>query len=353
MADKASRLLRIYSRLRRSPVTIEIIKDWAMRSSIDVSERQLYRDLKEIEASINLEGEKVIVFEGEKNRKTWKIEFQDSKDAISLFDINTFYLLKNFAPLTLVHARENALLKFESLLYRQMSHSPYEKNSLANLEGIKSSHFYETPYQNMQHQLLEDCIWAIQNQRKFILNQIAFDHTSLGAAIKFPILFLPLRILYHRGCIHLCGLEEATKKLMILALEQIIQYETTNDMFDASLFIENMEVQLGNRFGVTENMENRVYAIQIEFSKLTGDFVKNHFWHHSQQFDELENGNWIMNLHCGINRELVGWIFQWMSNAKVHQPLVLKELVENRLRDTLQLYTGEKGVYSNNVFRPA
>ena len=92
MSDKASRLLRIYSRLRRSPVTIEIIKEWVKKSEIEISERQLYRDLKEIESSISLEGERVIVYEGEKNRKTWKIEFSESKEAATVFDINTFYL---------------------------------------------------------------------------------------------------------------------------------------------------------------------------------------------------------------------------------------------------------------------
>jgi len=165
--------------------------------------------------------------------------------------------------------------------------------------------------------------------------------------------FLPLQILYHRGCIHLCGLCEANKKLIILALEQIHQYETTNEMFDASLFLNNMREQLNNRFGITENIDDKIYDIEIEFSELTGDFVNNHHWHHSQQFQKLEKGNYLMKMNCGISRELVGWIFQWMSNAKVLKPLLLKKMVAKKLTDTIQLYALEERVKSNNVFRSA
>lgn len=350
--DKANRLLKIYSRIRRGPVTIEIIKDWCRTSGIIISERQLYRDLKEIENSICFDGEHVTICEGEKNRKVWKIEFKQNASSVSLFDVNTFYLFKNFAPVSLLHARESSLNEFEKLIYQQLSSSPFEKSSLATT-AIKSSHFYEFPYQYKEHKLLEDCIWAIQNQRKFKLIKVAYDHTSLSSAVKFPLNLLPLQILYHRGCIHLCGLTEAHKKLVILALEQVCEYEASNDMFDASLFIENMEEQMNKRFGITENMNEQVYDIEIEFSEMTGHFVKNHFWHKTQSFERAANGNWLMRMQCGINRELVGWIFQWMSNARVLQPLMLRQMMETKLSATLDLYTTNIELHSNNVFRPA
>ena len=45
MSDKSERLLKIYARLKRSPVTIEIIRDWAKKNDIKVSERTFYRDI--------------------------------------------------------------------------------------------------------------------------------------------------------------------------------------------------------------------------------------------------------------------------------------------------------------------
>ena len=146
MSEKANRLLRIYSRLRKAPVTINTIKDWAKKNSIEISERTLYRDLEEIQKSILLEGEKIIEFIGEKNKKTWKIEFANSTDEVTEFDINSFYLFKNFAPLALINARSNSLEQFENKLYKAYNRSKFEKNETVSNTQIKTTHFYEFPY---------------------------------------------------------------------------------------------------------------------------------------------------------------------------------------------------------------
>ena len=66
MSDKSERLLKIYARLKRSPVTIEIIRDWAKKNDIKVSERTFYRDLNDLENSLILDNERLVVSEGEK-----------------------------------------------------------------------------------------------------------------------------------------------------------------------------------------------------------------------------------------------------------------------------------------------
>ena len=94
-----------------------------------------------------------------------------------------------------------------------------------------------------------------------------------------------------------------------------------------------------------------MYDIEVEFSEMTGFFMKHIFWHRTQKFKRLKNGNHLLSMKCGINRELVGWIFQWMSNAKVIKPQILKDAVRNKLEDILELYRDEKSLVSNNSFR--
>ena len=60
-----------------------------------------------------------------------------------------------------------------------------------------------------------------------------------------------------------------------------------------------------------------------------------------------------MYLNCGINRELIGWIFQWMSNVKVIKPEILKELVVEKHREIVRIYEYDIELVSNNSFRPA
>lgn len=351
MSDKASRLLRIYSRLRRGPVTIEVIKQWARKNDIVISDRSLYRDLKEIEQSILFEGEKLVVTEGEKNKKTWKIEFVKSTNNLTDFDINSFLLFKNFAPLALVSSRSKSLEKIENLFYTTYSKGRFEKlATIADLQ-ITGTHFYDFSHAEDYQQTLEDCIWCVQNKRELNLISVCFDYTSIGSSIKFPIILLPLQILYHRGCIHLAGMLKNTNKLIIIALEQIQQYELTNIMFDRSKLGALFEAEMNKRFGITENIDDKVYEIEIEFSELTGNFVVNHFWHKTQKFTRLSNGNFSMKLTCGINRELVGWIFQWMSNARVAQPDFLQTLIKAKLEEISNCYTKKKNIMSNNHFR--
>jgi hypothetical protein len=50
--------------------------------------------------------------------------------------------------------------------------------------------------------------------------------------------------------------------------------------------------------------------------------MKNHHWHATQKFPK-KNGNTLMYLECGINRELLGWLFQWMYNIRVVEPEIL------------------------------
>lgn len=140
--------------------------------------------------------------------------------------------------------------------------------------------------------------------------------------------------------------------MVVLGLDQIEQYKLTNDLFENNDYVHHLEVALSKRFGITQNINDEVYEIEIILSERTGRFVTKLFWHETQQFEKLENGNFLMTMSCGINRELIGWIFQWMSNAKVLKPDLLKDLVAEKYKEMVQLYEGDKSLISNNSYRP-
>ena len=95
MSAHPERLIRLYNRLKRGPLTIEIARKWAAQAGIEVGERQLYRDLNKLKFLAINDEENIVEFSDEKNKKTWKIEFKESKNKVTLYDINSFYLLKN------------------------------------------------------------------------------------------------------------------------------------------------------------------------------------------------------------------------------------------------------------------
>ena len=123
-------------------------------------------------------------------------------------------------------------------------------------------------------------------------------------------------------------------------------------MFNSKRLLKLLEKETQKRFGITGNLNDEIYDIEIEFSELTGTFVQNQIWHQTQIFEKLDSGNVLMKITCGINRELVGWVFQWMSNAKVLKPKILANMFANKLKETAQLYEENSPIISNNSFRP-
>ena len=351
MYRKSTRLLKIYSLLKRGPVTIETIKQWARKNNIDISERTFYRDLNDLENSLVLNDEKLVVKVGEKNKKIWKIEYNDSSELLNEYDINSYLLFKSFLPLPVVLSRKQSLEKIEDLFYTTHSKSKFE--NLVTVAGtqIVSSHFFEGAKVISYESILDDAIWSIQNKREIRIFETSYDYTSISPSVQYPLQFLPLQLLYHRGVVHLAGLLKNQNKLLVLALDQFRKYKLTNNMFENGPLLELLETEMQKRFGITENKDGNVYEIEIEFSENTGMFVMKQSWHPTQQFEILKNGNVKMKMKCGINRELAGWIFQWMSNAEVRKPEVLKNMVKAKLEEMLHSYTGDIPLVSNNSFK--
>lgn len=351
MSIKSERLLKIYSLLKRGPVSVEILKHWAAKNDIKISDRTIYRDMINLENSLMLPDEKLVVSVGEKNKKVWKIEYKSNAEPLNDFDINSYLLFKNFLPLPVVSARNASLEKIVNLFYGTYSKSKFENFVELADQQISGTHFYEVSDIKNYSKILEDAVWSIQNKRELILKKIKYDYTSIPSHITFPLIFLPLQILYHRGVVHVCGFIKNEKEMVILALEQFESYKFTNEMFDNKHLMKEMDRMLIKRFGITENINNEVYDIELEFTELTGTFVKKQFWHPTQEFVTLENGNYLMKMNCGINRELVGWIFQWMSNVRVLKPEILKDAVLSKYRDVLDSYSDDAPLVSNNSFR--
>ncbi|MBF8457623.1 WYL domain-containing protein [Kaistella sp. G5-32] len=352
MSEKSKRLMMIYSRLKSGPVTIEMLSNWASKNAVQISARSFYRDLYDLENSVIPANEKLVVSVGEKNRKTWKIEYINDEKPLTEFDINSYVLFQNFMPLSIISSRSSSLGKIIGLFYQKYSKSQFEHFVNVAKSQIKASHFYEGSVFTNYHKILDDCIWSIQNKREMQLIEVNYDYTSISSHVEFPQMFFPIQILYHRGVVHVSGFIKENNQLLILGLEQIEKYKLTNDSFDNSSFVQNLDVELSKRFGITQNIDNEIYDIEIEFTERTGNFVSKQFWNDSQEFEKLENKNFMMKMTCGINRELIGWIFHWMSNAKVIKPEILKELVVEKYTEMVNLYEQDAGIVSNNSFRP-
>ncbi|HMG67331.1 MAG TPA: WYL domain-containing protein [Chitinophagaceae bacterium] len=340
MATKRiERIIRLYNRLRRGPVTIEIISKWAKQAGIILSDRQLYRDLNELQHLRFAEGENVIEFIDEKNKKTWKLEYDAASETVTQYDINSFFLFKNFVPYCIIGERKESFEKFEQFIYQQLSHNKYQKLINANELYLRNTTFHDYFYSDTEQQKIEDIIWALQNKRKIIISASVINPTNVNEKkFPFPLIICPLELLFHRGRIVVAGIEPQTKKLIIYSVERSLEYNLSNELFDRNQYLTTYREQLDMRFGITEPIGNKIYHIRIEWTGGYAESMKNFRWHPSQQWRKLKNGNYVLELHCSIGREMIGWLASGLDKVKVYQPKILRDLLLKKMKQTVDVY---------------
>jgi hypothetical protein len=348
--SKSEILLRLYSRLKQSPCTIDILVDWKNKNGFTFHDRSLYRYLNELANNLAIQGETIDVSTNEKNKKVWKLVYDNSGNELSLFDINTFFLTKNFVPKSIIQNRKESFAKIEKILYQQQSKNKFELNVEANQLMFDTTNFYDVTYTALQQQKIEELIWAIQNKRKIILKDIFTESGVFQGSFADEDIILPLSLKQHRGVLQLCCFAPKINDVFILSYDTLISFEITNDTFNPKKYTKLLNDYFATHFGITPNINNHIYQIEVEFTNATGVFVKQFFWHSSQKWTTLKNGNYLLKLTCGINRELVGWIFQWMSNAKINKPALLKKMVIDKHKDCINILESKKPPQYNNSF---
>ena len=135
----------------------------------------------------------------------------------------------------------------------------------------------------------------------------------------------------------------------IFELEQIKNYKLSGFEEHDILLPKLLAIELNKRFGVSKNIDDTTYSITLEFSSVTGQFIMRNFWHNSQTFKE-QNGKIIMQLECGINRELIGWLYMWMYNVRIVEPPILKEYYTKALKKITQVNNEIQPLVYQNLF---
>jgi predicted DNA-binding transcriptional regulator YafY len=189
---------------------------------------------------------------------------------------------------------------------------------------------------------------AIKESKSIVISEIKNDETGDNNNFETKnIFFQPIQILIHRDSYYVGGYNIVKKCIQIFGINQIEKVALSNQ---CEMFAERSKMfddELNKRFGVTKNINEHTYKIVLEVSSVLSEFIKSHHWHASQKFSK-KSGNTLMHLECGINRELLGWLFQWMYNIRVVEPEILKFYYEKTLNE-IQNYNKSKAtlVYRN------
>jgi len=335
------RLKEIYILLVSEPLTKQEIIE---KLGILISTKQIERDLKDIENHYLRNSEK-LNFEFKSRKKVYSIQNKEKKrKAVSL---------QNLAVIDLILKSNNPLLfknfKTETLLYERLTKALYDVygNESGNFSKtiVESTNFYQLKKNvNFENAILK-IYQAIVNGFRIHVQEILQDVTNENPNRKKSYTeLIPLKIIFHRGDFYVAVIER--NKLVVYEIAQFKEIDILDKKFSASKYINQLE-ELKHRFGVSKNIDDKIYTIKLQFSDSTGSFIEKMQWHETQIVQKIKN-NYILTLNCGINRELVGWIFQWMHNIKILEPPELIDIYQQTLKE-IEANKNVKSLFSRNM----
>lgn len=284
-----------------------------------------------------------------------KFTFTERQLNRDLKDLEIFYLRHDEEKL--VKSKKGKGLKYsieKSVQYAKKSETINQ--SLSDIENLCKKHkqiirtrFYEinqsSDFQNVDTHIIT-IKEAVKKQKQILVDSYKYDATSESTDFQIKQnTITPISTKLHRGDFFLIG--KSSTDMLTLSLSQIQSLKILENK--KASFVNNSDlVELKNRFGVTKNYDDKIYNIKLRFSENTGVYARKFFWHETQKFEKV-GINIDMTMTCGINRELVGWIFQWMSNVIIVEPAELKQKY-NEVLNKINKVKDDKIVHNHNLF---
>lgn len=234
--------------------------------------------------------------------------------------------------------------------YIKRSSEPNSKPFGFDSVYIDSSRFYYQNLDSKKIKALEKIETGIYQRKSLEIELVKDDETGHNLDLDAAKLIVcPIKLILHRASYYLACLNCKTEAVEVYGIRQLGQINLSKSFSDFQDMRRLVDQELDKRFGVTKNIDDQVYDIEIEFASSTGRFIEDHFWHSSQKITKT-NGTYLMSMRCGINRELMGWLFIWMYNARIKQPPLLKELYKKALKECETTIEEETPLVYRNIF---
>ena len=351
--NQLERLHFIYQLLEIEPRTVQDISKELATKGFTTASRQIYNDLVQLEKNYLRKNQQLQITTGQYNQKTYRLLYTDITIPVTGFDVNSYQLSRLSMTTYITEVRGESINKFRDIVAKKIMHLSKAKYAALSIEQNFNSHFFERKYTTTFNQMSEDIIWSIANNKIIEIINIYGDATNVSSDITYPFKLKPLLLVYHNGAYYMAGFIVKKNIFITIDLSKIVAYNITNQTFAYKESLPLAKAELQKRFGLTANIDNEIYEIELEFASITGEFISHYNWHITQTFTTLKNGNYRMKMHCGINRELFGWIFRWMGNVKIVGPKKLKDLYLQQLEIINKNYSSEQRIKYSNIFKSA
>jgi hypothetical protein len=332
-----ARIQILYNALKNAACDINQLQEVYLNNQIVVLRRQIYRDLEYLENDFLTKEERLIKNYLNNRKCEWFIQKANPVATIDGDYWYLFNLLKGFAPNVERHTTLDELfVEVQQYLINQYDNAlgTLSRINIADANNINNTHFNAKQILASDFTLFKELHWCIVNQKRIKVKELDLD-ISRNNTKELPFYFSPVNFIIHQGNLYVGGLF-TNNKALVLGMHEIVSYEIVQSKIKGKIDVrQHFEEEMKKRFGITENIDDKLYDIELDFEPHIGQRIAQMNLHSSQRF--RKKGNVIrMEIRCGINRELMAWIFSWMYQVKIIAPQKLKEIHKycfNKMKD--------------------
>ena len=140
----------------------------------------------------------------------------------------------------------------------------------------------------------------------------------------------PYTLLLHRDSLYLYAYVEGYKKIRAFLIDRIKEVINKNESFKYPVGY-NPDKLNNKSFGVFQTPKDKLYKIIIQFKEILWEYLTTRCWHPTQKFSSVKDGYFTMELELANTDELVPWILQYGSDARILKPESLKGKIKKEL----------------------
>jgi predicted DNA-binding transcriptional regulator YafY len=171
---------------------------------------------------------------------------------------------------------------------------------------------------------------AVQLRRMVKIRYFAASHQTEQDRIVDPYL-----VFFRRTNPYLVGYCHARLALRDFRIDRIRRVELLKDSFEPDPQFD-AESYLNSPFLHTQGGVVRV--VKIHFQAGAAPYIRERYWHHSQQLEEQTDGSLIFSVEAKGLEEVKRWVLFYGAEAQVLEPQELVEMLKNELGQMEILY---------------
>jgi hypothetical protein len=350
--DNDTLTFKLYYLLKKKPQSIETLLVECTVAGFKISVRSIYRHVLKIEKSLD---HSIEILETEiigYRKQVFFIRSVVSTNLLSKLNGSewTSLITHLFLNTKTSHQNFSQNKEFAELAEKIKLKSPLKVKENFPIETFSkqlfNTQFGQAEFTNNQQKILIDLMWCISNNVYFIINEYeTFTTNNYKEQPKVGELLIPIKAIYHRNDFIIKCYSVKSKKSFTLEFDKIKNINIHHSNFKhTKIELEND----GHDFGFHPPISKTVYRIKLLFPPTPGAFIMNRFWHKSQKFKERKEGFILMTLEVRICIELLGWIMQWMDNVQILSPVIIKNIIGQRI-ENMKLINDNKILPISNV----